>query len=186
MFYDLQTYKLNPLFIMLLVFATEAILWIYNRRKILGYFIIATFSIIFIIFEIFYFTRINDRVGIGYNSDFIPLIGYLDEEYPNKEIYMETDALQQYIYLLLAEKMSPYDFMADKTFLRYRGGEIEVSQVGRYHFLKFELNKDWIYVIEENNLFREENVRKARKSLEESGFSCEKYNNFLVYSYSNN
>ena len=93
MFYDLQTYKSNPLFIMLLVFATEAILWIYNRRKVLGYFIIVTFSIIFIIFEIFYFTKINDRVGIGYNSDFIPLIGYLDEEYPNKEIYMETDAL---------------------------------------------------------------------------------------------
>ena len=184
MFYDLQTYKSNPLFIMLLVFATEAILWIYNRRKVLGYFIIVTFSIIFIIFEIFYFTKINDRVGIGYNSDFIPLIGYLDEEYPNKEIYMETDALQQYIYLLLAEKMSPYDFMADKTFLRYRGGEIEVSQVGRYHFLEFKINTDWIYVVEENNLFRKEKEEIVRQSLENAGFSYEKYNNFFIYSYS--
>lgn len=184
-FYELLTYKLNPLYIMLLVFATEAILWIFNRRKILGNCILIAFTIIFIIFEIYYFRNINDKVGIGFNSDFIPLIEYLEEEYPEQEIFMETDALQQYIYLLLAKKMSPYEFMEDKTLLRYLGGEIDVIQVGRYHFLSygFELQEEWIYVIEENDLFREKDVKKYRKELEENGFTYEKYNNFFIYSY---
>lgn len=184
LFYDLQTYKLNPLFIMLLVFASTAIVWIYQKRKLIAYFIIVALTILFILFEIFYFTNINEKVGIGYNSDFIPLVNYLEENYPNQEIYMETDALQQYIYLLIAKRMSPYDFMEDKTFLRYIGGEIDVIQVGRYHFLKFELHEDWIYVVEENNLFRPEEEREVRDALEEAGFSYEKYNNFFIYSYS--
>lgn len=183
-FYDLLTYKLNPLFIMLLVFATEAIVWIYEKRKILGHCIIVSLVILFIIFEIFYFTNINEKVGIGFNSDFIPLVTYLEENYPNQEIYMETDSLQQYIYLLLAKEMSPYEFMEDKTFLRYIGGEIDVIQVERYHFLEFELHEDWIYVVEENNLFRPEEEREVRDALEEAGFSYEKYNNFFIYSYS--
>src|SRR5699024_6676213 len=79
-FYDLQTYKLNPLFIMLLVFGTETIVWIYEKKKILANFIIFTLILVFFIFEIFYYKEINNIVGIGYNKDFIPLIEYLEDE----------------------------------------------------------------------------------------------------------
>ena len=183
-FYDLLTYKLNPLYIMLLVFATEATVWIYERRKMLGNCIVIASCIVFVIFEVYYFKNINEKVNFAYNTDFIPLIEYLEQEYPNKEIYMETDAMQQYIYLLLAKKMSPYEFMNDKKFLRYIGGEIEVIRVGRYHFLIYEIDKDMVYVIEENNLFKPENEKKIRKELEENGFSYERYQNFLIYTYS--
>ena len=97
---------------------------------------------------------------------------------------METDAMQQYIYLLLAKKMSPYEFMNDKKFLRYIGGEIEVIRVGRYHFLIYEIEKVMVYVVEENNLFKPESEKKIRKGLEESGFSYGRYQNFLIYTYS--
>ena len=183
-FYDLLTYKLNPLYIMLLVFATEATVWIYERRKMLGNCIVIASCIVFVIFEVYYFKNINEKVNFAYNTDFIPLIEYLEQEYPNKEIYMETDAMQQYIYLLLAKKMSPYEFMNDKKFLRYIGGEIEVIRVGRYHFLIYEIDKDMVYVVEENNLFKPENEKKIRKELEENGFSYERYQNFLIYTYS--
>ena len=183
-FSDLQLYKLNPLFIMLLTFACEAIVWIHDRKKVLGNSIIVSCAIIFIIFEIYYFRNINDKVGVGFNTDVIPLIDYLEEKYPNEEIYMETDAIQQYIYLLLAKEMSPYEFMDSMEIIQYRSGETEVVKVGRYHFISYKVDKDMVYVLEENNLFREDRVEQIKNELEEEGFSKEVYNNFMIYSYS--
>lgn len=183
-FSDLQLYKLNPLFIMLLVFAAEAIEWIYDRKKILGNIIVISLAIIFVIFEIYYFKNINEKAGVTFNTDFIPLVNYLEQEYPDSDIYMETDAIQQYIYLLLAKEMSPYEFIDNMRMIQYVTGETEVIQVGRYHFISYEMNKDMVYVLEENNLFRKNRVEEIKTELEEEGFSCEKYNNFLIYSYS--
>ena len=185
-FFDLLTYKLNPIFITLLVFACEAITWIWDRIRVMGGFIIVALFINFIIFEMFYFNNINDKAGLGFNDDFIPLIEYLENTYPDKQIYMETDALQQYIYLLIAKQMSPYEFMEDKTFLKYREGDIDVIRVGRYHFIEFKLDKDMVYVIEENNLFRIEESKRDIEELEEEGFEKEEYNNFLIYTYQDN
>ena len=183
LFKELQTYKLNPLFIMLLVFASEAIMWIYDRRKILGYFIIVALCIIFVIFEVFYFTKINTKVGIGFNSDFIPLVKYIEKEYPDKEIYMYTDALQEYIYLLLSKEMSPYEFNDTMTMVQLNTGEINIVEVGRYNFLHYELSTDYVYVIEKNVEFRKESIDKIQNELEEKGFNSEQYNNFLIYTY---
>ena len=183
LFSDLQLYKLNPLFIMLLTFGTEAIIWIYNKKQILAKMIIISLVIIFIIFEVFYFRNINEKVGVGFNTDVIPLVEYLEEKYPNQKIFLETDAIQQYIYLLIANKMSPYEFMDNMTIIQFISGETEVIQVGRYNFLFYELDKDMIYVLEENNLFRKNNVESIKKELEEQGFEKEIYNNFLIYSY---
>ena len=182
-FSDLQLYKLNPLFIMLLAFATEAIIWIYDKKKILGQLIVVSFSIIFIIFEIFYFKNINEKVGVGFNTDVIPLVSYLEQKYPDKEIFMETDAIQQYIYVLLATKMSPYEFSNSMQIIQYENGDTEVVKAGRYHFLHYVENKNMIYVLEENNLFRGQVVEIIKQDLESKGFSCEKYNNFLIYTY---
>ena len=183
LFRDLQLYKLNILFIILLIFATETVIWLYEKKRVLGNLVLICVIINFAIFEIFYFKHANEKAGIGFNSDFIPLINYLEENYPDKEIYMETDALQQYIYLLLAKRMSPYEFMEDKTFLRYASGETEVIRVGRYHFISFEVDKDMIYVIETTNEFRKEEVESDIKQLEDNGFTAKKYNNFLIYTY---
>ena len=182
-FSDLQLYKLNPLFIMMLVFATEAILWIYNKKAILGHFIIASLIIVFILFEIFYFKNINNKTGVAFNRDFIPLVNYLEEKYPDKEIFMETDAIQQYIYLLLAKQMSPYEFMDNMKLVQYRTGETEVVEVSRYHFIYWEINKDTIYVLEEGNVFRSNSVEKIKSELENEGFQKEQYGKFLIYSF---
>lgn len=182
-FEDLQLYKLNPLFIMLLAFVAEAIIWIYNKKKLIAYMIITTCVLMFILFECYYFKNINYKVGMGFNTDFIPLVNYLEQEYPEQEIFMETDAIQQYIYLLLAKKMSPYEFMEDMKIIQYKNGDTEVIQVGRYHFLYYDIDKDKIYVLEEDNLFRKVIVEKLKEELEKEGFKYKKYNNFFIYSY---
>ena len=183
LFRDLQLYKLNLLFITLLVFITEAIIWLYEKKRLLGNLVLVSVIINFVIFEIFYFEHANEKAGIGFTSDLIPLIKYMEENYPNQKIYLETDALQQYIYLLLAKRMSPYEFMEDKTFLRYSTGETEVIQVGRYHFISFELDKDMVYVIETTNELRKKEVESDIKQLEDNGFTAKKYNNFFIYTY---
>ena len=183
-FADLQLYKLNPLFIMLLSFASEVIILIYNKKKLIAYIILIVCTLMFILFECYYFKNINYKVGAGFNTDFIPLVEYLEKEYPNQEIFIETDAIQQYIYLLLAKKISPYEFMNDMKIVQFNNGDTEVIKVGRYHFLFYNIDKTKIYVLEEDNLFRKVTVDKLKKELEQEGFKYKKYNNFLIYTYS--
>ena len=184
-FADLQLYKLNPLFIMLLAFGAEAIIWLYNKRKFWAYCLIISLTITFILFEIFYFKNVNSKVGVGFNTDFMPLIEYLDKKYPDREIYLETDAIQQYIYLVLYKQMSPYKFMGNMAIGQYPTGETEVTRVGKYHFILYdEIDKSTVYVLEENNVFRPKTVQKLKQELEEKGFTQERHNNFLIYTYS--
>lgn len=183
-FADLQLYKLNPLFIMMLAFATEAIIWLYDKRKFIGISIIAVLFLTFILFEVFYFKNVNNKVGVGFNTDFIPLIEYLDEKYPDKEIFLETDAIQQYIYLLLEKEMSPYEFIQNMAMVQFKTGETEVIRVGKYHFIFYdEIDKNMVYVLEENNVFRANRVEELKQKLEEQGFVEEEYNNFSIYTY---
>ena len=53
-----------------------------------------------------------------------------------------------------------------------------------YHFLFYNIDKTKIYVLEEDNLFRKVTVDKLKKELEQEGFKYKKYNNFLIYTYS--
>lgn len=168
---------------MMLIFAAEAIIWLYNKRKFIGYSIIAVLIVIFIIFEIYYFKNVNSKVGVGFNTDFIPLIQYLDEKYPDKEIYLETDAIQQYIYLLVEKQMSPYDFVENMEMVQFITGETEVTRVGKYHFIFYEIDKEMVYVIEENCTFRVSRIKELGEKLNKEGFKAEKYNNFYIYTY---
>lgn len=175
---DLQLYKLNPLFIMLLTFGADCILWIYNKKKILGNIIIGVLILSFIAFLIFYFRNINQKVGISFNSDVIPLVEYLEEQYPNKEIVLKTDAIQTYIYVLLGSKMSPYDFYNSAKIYRV-GRDLAVSRAGRYLFSDSNVERDKIYVIEETDNI---GTGKLLEQLEQAGFKRNIYNNFLIYS----
>lgn len=184
LFANPQLYKLNPLFMLLLVFATEGILWLYHKDKTLGYLVIFILIITFIIFEIFYFHNINKKAGVAFNTDVLSLVNYLETEYPNQEIYLETDAIQQYIYVLLANKVSPYEFMQDMQIVQFENGDTEVIKAGRYHFLDFKIDKDRVYVLEENNLFKKNRVEMYKQILEKQGFQQKVYNHFLLYSFS--
>lgn len=183
LFANPQLYKLNPLFIMLLVFATDGILWLYNKKKIFGHLMIGLLVLNFVTFEIFYFNNINEKAQVAFNSDVIPLVHYLEKEYPDQEIFLETDAIQQYIYVLLANQISPYDFMKNMQMVQFKNGDTEVIKVGRYHFLHSKVDKNMVYVLEEGNVFRNDNVEKFKKELDKQGFKKEIFNNFLIYTY---
>lgn len=183
LFSDLQLYKLNSIFITLLAFACNGIMYIYYKKHIIGYFIIVFLILNFVVFEIYYFRNINNKIGVAFNKDVIPLVKYLNKEYPDKEIFMETDAIQQYIYVLIANKMSPYDLKNNMRIIQFKTGETEVTKVDRFNFWYYEIDKDKIYVLEENNVFRKQKVEEIKNDLEKHGFQKKTYNNFLMYTY---
>ncbi len=55
--------------------------------------------------------------------------------------------------------------------------------MGNYHFSEFQLDKEYVYVLEEDNYFREEIVQRIKTELEKNGFEKTIYENFLIYTY---
>ena len=134
-FKNLQVHKLNALFIPLLFFCAEAISWIYKKKKFFAYMIILSVTITFVIFAQYYFKNINQKVGVEYNTDAIPLFHYLEENYPEKEIFLEIDAIAPYIYYLLATEMSPYEFMENMTMVQFMRRRCKRCPCGKLSFL---------------------------------------------------
>ena len=79
--------------------------------------------------------------------------------------------------------MSPYDFMENMEMVQFITGETEVTRVGKYHFIFYEIDKEMVYVIEENCTFRVSRIKELEEKLNEEGFKAEKYNNFYIYTY---
>ena len=63
------------------------------------------------------------------------------------------------------------------------GGEIEITNIGRYSFSGFKIDKEMVYVLEENNYFRKGIVDEIKEELDREGFEKAKYQKFLIYTY---
>lgn len=185
LFSDLQLYKLNALFIPCLYFASIAFLKVINNHKLLLIVVLLILTIFFALFIYYYFTNINEKAGVAFNNDIIPLISYLNskEEYGSKPIYIETDGIQQYIYVLLADKISPYDFYHSMQVVKTSNyNTFEVISFGKYTFLTYgEINDNTIYVVENINYFRQESADTLKQQLEEANFRKEEWNGFSIY-----
>jgi len=186
-FSDLQLYKLNALFIPCLYFATIAILKIGNNCKPIFIIILTILILFFGFFTYYYFTNINTKMGIAFNNDLIPLIHYINrkEEYQSKSVHIESDGIQQYIYIVLAEKTSPYDFYSTMKIAKSGYNTYEVIAFGKYTFLSYgEIDKNKIYIVEDVNHFRQKSADALKAKLEEAKFQKEEWNGFSIYSYS--
>lgn len=187
LFSDLQLYKLNALFIPCLYFATIAILKIVNNSKSLLITVLIILAILFGLFTYYYFTYINSKTGLAFNNDLIPLINYINskEEYKSKSVHIESDGIQQYIYVLLANKTSPYDFANTMKIVNSSYNTYEVIAFGKYTFFQYgEIDKDKIYIVEDTNYFRQKLADSLKQKLEEANFQKEEWNGFSIY-YSN-
>lgn len=183
---NLQVHKLNTLFIPCLYFATIAIIKITSKNRILLITVLSILLILFGLFTYYYFTNINEKMGVTFNNDLIPLVQYINEkdEYKDKLIHIESDAIQQYIYVLLAEKISPYDFFPTMQMVSSGPDTYEVIAFGKYSFLQYSpINKDTIYVVENTNCFRQKLTDTLKQNLEKLHFQKEEWNGFSIYSY---
>lgn len=184
-FADLQLYKLNALFIPCLYFLVLAFIKLTNHNKVLLVAILSIYILLFIFFTYFYFANINTKIGVAFNNDLISLVKYINskEEYSSKSVHIESDGIQQYIYVLLADKTSPYDFCKTKEMVNFGYNTYEVIKFGKYTFLFYgEINPNTIYVVEKENSFRQKISDVLIQKLEEADFKEEEWNGFYIYS----
>ncbi len=185
-FSDLQLYKLNALFIPCLYFATLAIIRLSKISKAILIVVLLILTILFGTFTYYYFANINEKMGVAFNNDLIPLVNYINskEEYKDKSVHIESDGIQQYIYVLLADKTSPYEFSDTMKIVKSGYNTYEVIAFGKYTFLSYgEINKDTIYIVEDVNYFRQKTSNALKQKLEEANFQKEEWNGFSIYSY---
>lgn len=163
-------YKSNAIYISLIYFIAIGIKTIVKDTKYFIYGIIILYLIMFIIFQIYYFGVYGkNNPNRSFNNDVSEITQYL-EKYQNKKIYLRTYAIQQYIYTLLGNQLSPNEFMNDLTRL---GGSIIAYD--KYIFrLPEEITDNTIYVIKTPECNYEELYEKLRdKNFKEETYKDE-------------
>lgn len=184
-FADLQLYKLNALFIPCLYFLSLAIVKLISFSKAFLPIVVIIYLLNFGLFVGFYYTNMNSKQGIAFNTDLISTINYINsnEEFASKSVHIESDGTQQYIYVLLANKTSPYEFYKTKKIITLGYNTCEVIGFDKYTFLYYgEIDSNKIYVVEKNNLLRQSLSNELIEELENANFNKQEYNGFYIYS----
>ena len=173
--------KSNAIFISIIYFITIGLISIAkNNRKILIT-VLLIYIINFISFYIYYctnFKNTNNHIFKYYfNNQISNVTQYLnnEEKFFNKDIYFCTnDTPQPYIYVLLANKTSPYIFDKTKVVRDYN----LVVEFDKYHFYHIDtISDDNIYVLNKND-------KSNIEMLKELGFILENYKEYVIlYKY---
>jgi len=145
---NLNINKLNGIYIPLIYFIARTIYYILKNRKEFFLAIIGMYIVFSIMFGIEYFSQKTPYVLFNYKS--VELTEYIDNEFPDtsRKIYFDKNAImqQQYIYTLLANKISPYEF-ASKTPITWS----PVMAYGRYNFY---VNSDYMdKLVQEGSIY---------------------------------
>ena len=176
--------KANILYIPINYFIAIGTLQVIKNTKMLWIVFGITYIILFSIFEIKYYT--NDAIKENHMYEDIYLtnaINYIRaEKLENKEIHVYTyKKAEPYIYVLLNEKMSPYEFDKTKNVEKINTNEkssvIITRKIGNYYFndgkIPEKYEEDKIYIVDKKyNLVIDE--------LESLGYMKEQLEGFYI------
>lgn len=160
--------KANAIFISLIFFVCVAIKDTYLNYKKMFWIIYLLYLIEFIFFIKFYFIEYNKVYENQkyFDHELMPVVSYVEEKYNDKEIYIMTQISQPYIYTLLNDKTSPYDY--NQTFEEHD----DWFKYGKYYFYKKEIDEDAVFIVKEND--------ELINNLEKQKFKFEYINNYTV------
>jgi len=135
--------KANVLYIPILYFVSIAILEICKNSKLLFIISILAIFILFGKFEYDYYTKyVYIPNTYWYEDESLSEISKIlkeDEVTNNLEKYVIVYKTSPYIYQLLADLVSPYDF-SNSVETREYNGVIETTKVGRYNYINYFYN----------------------------------------------
>ena len=164
--------RINAIYISLIYYTALGIAYIIQRKKYVGIIIISAYTLVFIVFLWYYFNIYpKDERNRAFNSTTIEVVKYIEseEKFDNKYISMRTDAVQSYIYTLIANETPPDEFNEDAVI------DKNVFHYGRYLFYYDIINNNVIYVLEYDEPLKDE--------LLENGFTAEKFNDDITIYY---
>lgn len=165
--------RANGIYIPTIYFVAIGIYQIIKNIKLSLFLIVGIYIIQFLLFQYYYFGIYGkENTNASFNQTTIDVVKYIEneEKFAGKTININTNAIQPYIYTLLANETSPYEFNKDKVI---ENGA--VYSYGRYRFYNHEIDDNTVYVI-----VKTEKVYKFRDVLVESGFTRESYKNLEI------
>jgi len=179
--------KANVLYILILYFVAKAIFEICKNSRVLIVCIIILITIMFVNFEYkYYMNEKNDMDEYVYEDDSLTkIIGMLEknEETKDLEKHIMAYKVEQYIYQILENKISPYEFN-DISDIRIDGDYYQILQVGKYHYYNYFLNWDRIKNVKfENNdyiVIISEYCPEVIDYMETRGYEKEKFEDLYI------
>lgn len=179
------TNKANIMYIPILYFVTVGIIEVVKNKKVLWQIVILVHLLLFIIFEIYYYTD----YGISENSVYedysiTNVIEHIKNTGKDREnVYICTYRKSEpYIYIMLKNKISPYDFDETKIIEEKKTNKqktiLHMKQVDKYHFLDIDgikqYNSDRVYIIDKY-------FKEIISTLEETGYKKEIFERYYIF-----
>jgi len=167
--------KANAIFVPILYFITLGIMHVIRKENSIIIPIIIIFTLNFILFLNYYFYHYNNDYSDQYffATDYFDAIEF-SKTLEKKHVYVQDRlSAEEYIYVLLDNKVSPYEYKKEDIIVNYNNTNIV------YNFsIPANGTLDDAYIISsENNMVG---------SFENIGFSSKKFGKFIVYYMDNN
>lgn len=177
------TNKGNILYIPILYFVAVGIIELIKNRKILWQILITTYLILFIIFEVYYYTDYAVKIHTVYEDITITnIMEYIEDTDKDKEkIYLFPYLKSEpYIYIMLYNEISPYEFNETK--------EIETKEInGNQHRQMKKCSKYYFYNTEGLNEYHNNRTYIVNKEyykvvnlLEKIGYKKEIFGEYYI------
>ncbi len=145
--------KANVVFIPLLFFVTTTIQHIYRNYKTFFYIIIILYAINFISFSNFYFKKYEIKYEYQpcFERDLTDALNYVEDKFEKNNIYIYTSSPEPYIYTLVKNRISPYEF--NETLHEGHKNDFSYGRYyfGRYYYENEELQDNAIYLVRDND-----------------------------------
>lgn len=164
--------KANAIYIPMIYLIAVGINKIAKKDKRILIAVVCIYLILFISFQYYYFGIYGNRnKNTSFNKTTIEAVQYVESnhKFDNKKINIRTTAIQPYIYTLLANQTSPYEFNKDVVMSGV------VYRYGRYLFYNTNINDDTVYI-----LARMKFNSEFREALLQNGFEKEDYKDLEI------
>lgn len=163
--------KANAVYIPLLFFTCTTLKMVYKNYPVFMDIMIFFFIMSFIGFSDFYFNKYEEEYEnqIYFEKDLIEAIDYVEnmEEFANKNVYINTSSQQPYIYTLLYNQTSPYEFNETR---HYETGYN--MSYGRYYFNSTKIDENAVYILKDK--------RELVEELADDGFKIGYLNSYVI------
>jgi len=166
-------YRINIIFIPLILCAAAALDWIIRDKRFLAIPVILGLMAYTVLFWRNYTGQdFHNSVGWGFNDGLIPAIQSV-MKYPNLPVCITNEMDMPYIYVQLVDFRNPKEYLASieyyKAIAKYR----YVIKMDRYSFgiQNCDLNMDTIYILKNDQ----------QLPIDESYFTTSDYSDYVVY-----
>lgn len=165
--------KANAVFIPLIFFATTTIQIIYRNYKVFFYIVIVLYIVNFMRFSNFYFNEYEIKYEYQpcFERDLTDTLNLVEQRFNDNDIYVYTSSPEPYIYTLVKNRISPYEFNENL----HEGDKSDFSY-GRYYFARYyeneEIYDEAIYLVRDND--------NLVDILRDNGFKIEQMKKYFI------